>query len=452
MIRKSLTILSCVLICNATFSQISFEISELPPMPEPVANNAVTSAYSGDSLCVYSFCGIDSTKTPTGIHLKAWRYNTVSEVWSQLPDVPDDTGNGKIAAGASTVGNKIYLIGGYYVENNFSEESSDDVHVFNPETNSWEEDGAIIPVPIDDHVQAVWNGSHIYVVTGWSDFQNVNDVQIYHPETNEWIEGTSTPNNSDYKVFGGSGEIVGNTIFYHGGVKSNAGFFPTDEVRKGTINPDAPEEIEWEVLGVSELGNTYRAAAVSVPAANAVFWIGGSELGYNFDGIDYNNSGGVEPSNRIIGHNYFTPELMYEASVNNTSGELIPMDLRGIAKLSTQSEETLGNFSSIICGGMLSNQEVTDKVFLISSDNVVSIDEVSDSKFSISIENKQLQFQASELVESISVYDSVGKLLISENLSNHSGSIPLNGISEGVYIVNLRFASDLEISRKVMVD
>jgi len=62
-------------------------------MPEPVANNAVVSAMCGDTLCVYSFCGIDETKTPAGIHLKSWRYNTVTQVWSQLADVPDDTGN-----------------------------------------------------------------------------------------------------------------------------------------------------------------------------------------------------------------------------------------------------------------------------------------------------------------------------------------------------------------------
>ena len=116
---RYLSILVCVFSALYSNSQSTFTIEELPPMPEPVANNAVTSAYCGDTLCVYSFCGIDSTKTPQGIHLKAWRFNTVTELWSQLPDVPDDTGNGKIAAGASTVGNKIYVIGGYYVEDNF---------------------------------------------------------------------------------------------------------------------------------------------------------------------------------------------------------------------------------------------------------------------------------------------------------------------------------------------
>ena len=142
---------------DVSFAQPGWTWTQLPSMPEPVGNNAVTHGYSGDSLCVYSFTGIDSTLTPEGIHLKSWRYNTVSQEWMELPYVPDF--QGKIAAGASTVGNLIYVVGGYYVNPNFTEESSDDIHIFDPETNSWLADGALIPVPIDDHVQAVYNDS-----------------------------------------------------------------------------------------------------------------------------------------------------------------------------------------------------------------------------------------------------------------------------------------------------
>jgi len=441
------------LLCNAGITQVTFTISELPPMPEPVANNAVTTAFCGDSLCVYSFCGIDATKTPAGIHLKAWRYNTVSEIWSQLPDVPDDTGNGKIAAGASTVNNKIYLIGGYYVEDNFSELSSDDVHVFNPETNSWEEDGEVIPVPIDDHVQAVWNGTHIYVVTGWSDVTNVTDVQIYHPETDTWSEGTSVPNNSDYRVFGGSGDIVGNTIFYHGGVRSGFNFFPTSDVRKGTINPEVPQEIEWELLGESELGDTYRAGAISIPFAHAVYWIGGSQLGYNFDGIDYNGSGGVAPADRIIGHNYFTPELMFEATVNNMTDDPLPMDLRGVARLSSLEDESAGNHLSMICGGMLADQEVTDKVFLISSDNATTVNEEEPIDFSFIISDDLLQFTASEKISQVELIDLMGRTLVIKGFKSTHGTIELQAIQNGIYFLRYTTISgEVQSSKKILLD
>ena len=52
-------------------------------------------------------------------------------------------------------------------------------------------------------------------------------------------------------------------------------------------------------MGESEQGNKYRAAALAIPSAHSVFWIGGSSLGYNFDGIDYNGTGGVEPTDKI---------------------------------------------------------------------------------------------------------------------------------------------------------
>ncbi len=423
-------------------SQVEFTVSTLPAMPEPVANNAVVSAYCGDTLCVYSFCGIDETKEPSGIHLKAWRYNTVTEEWSQLPDVPDDSERGKIAAGASVVNNKIYLIGGYYVADNFSEESSDDVHIFDPETNQWEADGAIIPVPIDDHIQVVWNEELIYVVTGWSDFNNVPDVQIYNPALDEWLVGTSVPNNSDYKVFGGSGDIIGNQIFYHGGVRSSFGFFPTEEVRKGTINPNDPTDITWEVLGDSELGTMYRAASVAIPSANAVYWIGGSELGYNFDGIDYNGTGGVSPLNEIRAHNLYTTDLVESVTVNYTDEGTLPMDLRGIARLTTTSEEqSTFPHSSIVCGGMLENQEVTDQVLLISSDNATSLETLGSNfsavQWSITPQN-QLWIKFPQECYELQLLNSLGQSVLSQEVQGSEAKIDLTRLSEGVYIVKAK--------------
>ncbi len=432
----------------------TFTISELASMPEPVSNNAVVSAMCGDTLCVYSFCGIDSTKTPQGIHLKAWKYNTISEEWSQLPDVPDDSGRGKIASGASVVNNKIYLIGGYYVADNLNEESSDDVHVFNPETNEWEADGAVIPVPIDDHVQAVWQERLIYIVTGWSDTGNVNDVQIYDPSMNEWMVGNPPPNTNDYTVFGGSGEIVGNKIIYHGGVKGGLQFLPTTEVRKGTINPLDPEDITWEVVGESEVGTSYRAAAVSIGSSNAVYWIGGSALGYNFDGIDYNNTGGVAPYNGIKMHNVFTPEIMSEVTVTIDEGVSLPMDLRGIAKLtSAEEEEQTGMHQSIICGGMIANQEVTNQVILVTSDDVTSLKEELERKKSTlqwHISNSQLHLFPSSEILMVEIFNVEGKVLMSSQLNGDLKSIDINQLSAGMYLFTVSYSNGKTASHQLV--
>ena len=169
-------------------------------MPERVSNNAVVAAKVNGQSFVYSFCGIDSTKIWSGIHLKAWRYDVEAKKWESLPEVPDPNG-GKIAASANVVNGKIYIIGGYHVASNGSETSSDKVHVFDPVTNAWLPDAAPIPVPIDDQVQVVWRDSLIYVVTGWSNTTNVTEVQIFNPATNEWSAGTPVPNQNDYKVF-----------------------------------------------------------------------------------------------------------------------------------------------------------------------------------------------------------------------------------------------------------
>jgi N-acetylneuraminic acid mutarotase len=187
-------------------------------MPEAVSNNAVASATVDDTTYIYSFAGIDTSRDWFGIHLKGFRYNVQSQVWDTIAPLPDPNG-GKIAAGASNVKGKIYIIGGYHVASNYSEISSAKVHIYDPTTNSYLPDGADIPVAIDDQVQAVWRDSLIYVITGWSNSNNVNNVQIYNPSTDTWTTGTPVPNNSQYKVFGGSGTIVGDSIYYIGGAR-----------------------------------------------------------------------------------------------------------------------------------------------------------------------------------------------------------------------------------------
>ena len=121
--------------------------TELPPLPEAVTNNAVVGAIVNDTPYVYSFCGLDSTKLWSGIHLKAWRHNLLSGEWRALPPVPDPAG-GKIAAAASYVQGLIYVVGGYHVAANGNETSSNKVHRFDPVANQWLSDAAPLPKAI----------------------------------------------------------------------------------------------------------------------------------------------------------------------------------------------------------------------------------------------------------------------------------------------------------------
>ena len=167
------------------------------------------------------------------------------------------------------------------------------------------------------------------------------------------MAGTSVPNTNDYKAFGASGAIVGDTIYYLGGAKSSAGFNISDKLRKGVIDPNDPTNITWSIVpNVSE--KVYRAAAF--PFSNSVYWIGGSEVTYNFNGIAYNGSGGVSPREDLTV--LFTQNDSLTTRAPDMFGNGMPqvMDLRGIASLNDGGR-------AIIAGGMVANQQVTDKVF-----------------------------------------------------------------------------------------
>jgi Kelch motif len=330
---------------HSTHAQ-SWNITELTTMPEPVSNNAVVEGFINDTAFVFSFGGLDSTKMYSGIHLRSYRYNTVTTQWNSIPPIPDTLG--KIAAAASRIGNVIYVIGGYHVFATGNEKSSDKVHRYDIINNSWLPDGAPLPVPIDDHVQAVWRDSLIFVITGWSNTKNVPNVQIYNPTTDQWIAGTPVPDNLIYNAFGASGVIIGDTIYYFGGAKMSANFPIQNNLRIGIINPNNPTQITWSdtVPGFSVYG--YRMAATL--AFGRPHWIGGSNKTYNYDGIAYNGSGGVPLNNRML---YLDGNNQWLSTIKPD----IPMDLRGIAKINDSL--------NYIAGGMLENQLVSNKLLAL---------------------------------------------------------------------------------------
>ncbi|MEM7162132.1 MAG: T9SS type A sorting domain-containing protein [Bacteroidota bacterium] len=402
-------------------SQTGWTWQELPPMPQAISNNAVCEAFANDTAYVYTFAGIDSTKIFSGINLQAMCYNTISEEWSVLPDLPDTLG--KIGVGASFVNDKIYIIGGYHVFQNGSEISSNKVHIYDPVANTYLADGASIPVPIDDHVQAVWRDSLIYVVTGWSNNGNVNNVQIYNPFTDEWQVGTSTPNSNIYRAFGASGVIIGDTIFYNGGATGGQ-FNSTGRLRRGLINPVNPTEIEWSQLGENPGAKGYRMAAASYE--DKAFWIGGSGITYNYNGIAYNGSGGVPPLNRILRYNS-EPGNWFEG----LGAPYGIMDLRGIARIS-QTE-------FIICGGMEANQKVTDRSFLLTFDPLNTLSEASGIEVHIfpNPATDVLYVQLENGRNEISLIDSEGKVILRKKNAKTNFELPLDGIVPGTYFFNV---------------
>jgi hypothetical protein len=396
---------------------------DLTSLPVSVTNNAVTAAKIGNKSYVYSFAGMDSTKIWSGIHLDAWRLDVENQIWSALPPVPDAAG-GKIAASASTVKNKIYVIGGYHVASNGSEVSSNKLHRFDPETNAWMTDGANIPVPIDDQVQAVWRDSLIFVVTGWSNTGNVPTVQIYNPSANTWAVGTPVPNTSNFKAFGASGVIVGDTIYYCGGAKPGTNFPAATILRKGAINPLNPTQITWTFTNTLP-AQGYRMGAATM--SGSPIWIGGSATTYNYDGIAYNGSGGVAPLDRILIYDkYYSTFSLSEITGN------IPkvMDLRGAAQI--------GSDEVIVVGGMSENQTVTNRVGLVSFAFLAKTVE-DNAKNDIVYPNPSADLVNIRLenVVSVRVFNPQGKLCFEEKRENIR-QFSLGNLAKGLYNIEVK--------------
>ncbi len=422
---KNLSVLIVFLFVFSTFISAQI-ISRVSDMPEPVTNQAVTYAEVDGQGYVYSFAGLDESKLFSGIHKKAFKYTIGSDTWESIAPLP--SGNGRIAAGASFVKDKIYIIGGYEVFADDSEISVDLVHVYDPATDSYLADATPIPVPIDDHIQAVWRDSLIYVVTGWSNTTNVPDVQIYNPTNDEWIVGTPVPNNSTYKVFGSSGVIVGDTIYYSGGARISGGDFSfSNVVRKGVINPSNPAEITWSHrTSFDAIG--YRMGAASWDG-QIPLWIGGSEDAYNYDGISYNSGLGVEPYERILQLDPVTDNL------EENFVDFPIMDNREVAQI--------GPTSILVCGGIGFGQEVSNSTYMIDV-NFVNVDNLVDNQSNHFVYPSPTSDQIflSNGIEGApyEIVNSLGKV-VKKGIYQKEG-ISLNSLETGYYFLNLMDAKN----------
>ena len=331
---------------NKKSKSLNFTIQQITIAPEPVTNNSISIATINKDSYLFSFGGLDSTKLYSGIHQRSFRYDFKNKKWLQLANLPDSLG--KIASAASLIKDTIYIIGGYHVFKDGNEISSNKVHRYAVKSNQFLDDGNPIPTAIDDHVQAVWRDSLIYVVTGWSQKENVADVQIYNPYKNSWKIGSPVPNTHDYKSFGANGIIVEDTIFYFGGAAMGKNFPIQSILRKGVINVNNPIEISWSTINLDSTSTSYRMAATKV--LNTPHFIGGSANTYNFNGISYNKTGGVSPNRTGFA---YKNNKMYKYY-----NKLLPMDLRGLASLN----DTI----KYMYGGMEENQKVSNKILQLS--------------------------------------------------------------------------------------
>lgn len=314
-------------------------------MPLALTNTAMT-GYEHDTLKqLYVFGGLGAQKTYSDITLRSFCYDISENKWEEIDPLPDTLG--KIAAAASRIGDKIYIAGGYHVYEDGHERSSNRLHIYDPLTESYLEDASPIPVAIDDHVQAVYRDSLLYLISGWHDTANVNIVQIYDPAHNLWVEGTPLPHSPGSYVFGASGLIAGDTIYMAGGAGNRVekDFSVQGYFTKGYINPSDPSGITWTQMTYPHAA-VYRSAVLL--SGNRVIWVGGASDSYNYSGISYKGIP-VSPRTDILVYDIGSGKLSVEKGFLNEV-----MDLRGAA--------IFNNGKTYLAGGMLEDQTVSDSL------------------------------------------------------------------------------------------
>ena len=320
------------------------------PLPVPLSNNAVASVKSRGSLLLFSAMGIGRKKTWDAVSNSAYSLDPDTGKWAEVHAVPGTAG--RLAAAAVGAREHLFLFGGYVIDGQGGETTLSDVNVYEPLTDRWfrAED---MPIAVDDAVAGVHHDRYIYVVGGWSKTDTVRSVQVYDAEKNKWSQATPIPGTP---VFGHAGGLVGDTIVYVDGARKNpAGDQPkyvaSDECWMGKIDHHDPRKIEWSKLPNHPGTARYRIAAGGSEKDQMIYFSGGTDNPYNFNGIGYNGQP-AEPSPVTFAFDVRSSKW----ETLNSSTPDPTMDHRGLVVLPQ---------GLVIIGGMDKAQQVTSQVVIL---------------------------------------------------------------------------------------
>ena len=326
------------------------EETRLSPLPVPVSNNAVAISHDGKDLQIFSFMGIGPKKTWDAITNSAYRLDLRTGKWTEVRPVPGVAG--RLAASAIAFHEQVFIFGGYVVDGQGGETTVSDVNVYVPAENRYYR-GADLPTPIDDSVVGVYRDRYIYLISGWSKTGAVRNVQVYDSDKDKWMEATPIPGTP---VFGHAGGIVGDTIVYVDGAYKNPGganpkYVPSSECWMGKISKREITKIEWSKLPAHPGNARYRIAAGASEKEGKIYFSGGTDNPYNYNGIGYNGQP-AEPS-----------PVTFAFNVRKEQGETVnentpdpTMDHRGLL---------VTHRGLIVVGGMAKGQQVTPKVVIL---------------------------------------------------------------------------------------
>jgi N-acetylneuraminic acid mutarotase len=337
-----------------TFAGLLFAVpAPLPtfePLPVPLSNNAVAMVKSRGALQLYSLMGIGPKKVWDATSNAAYALDPETGKWTEMHTIPGTAG--RLAAAAIGAREHVFLFGGYVIDGQGGEATLPDVNVYEPLTDHWLR-GEDIPVPVDDSVIGVHRDRYIYLIGGWSKSDAVRDVQVYDGEKNKWLKATPIPGTP---VFGHAGALVGDTIVYiDGAYKNPAGdrpkYIASDECWLGKIDHKDLTKIQWTKLPNHPGNARYRIAAGGSEKDQKIYFSGGTDNPYNYNGIGYDGKP-AEPSPVTFAYDLRAGK--WETLNVNTPDPT--MDHHGLLVL----PEGL-----VIVGGMEKGQQVTSKVVVL---------------------------------------------------------------------------------------
>jgi N-acetylneuraminic acid mutarotase len=279
----------CLMISALAQAEKGLNIESLAQLPKAMSNNAVSLLVDGDGYRLVSALGLAEGKSWKDSSSESWQYKSSSDSWRQMQNVPGL--HGRLAASAMTVGGKVYLFGGYTVAEDGSEASTAEVYVLNSASGAWSE-FSHMPVATEDAVLLSYQDRYVYLVSGWHDLGNINLVQVLDTETASWSQATPYPGAA---VFGHAGAIAGANMVVCDGVRikypSDATarqFLSSTECWMGQIDSQNYRRIVWQSLPPHPGPARYRMASGSDDSGR-IWFVGGSDNPYNFDGMGYNS-------------------------------------------------------------------------------------------------------------------------------------------------------------------
>jgi len=345
--KKTFFLFSALFLCGALL------LAAVPPkvqsLPKPVTNNAVAAVKTRGALLLFSLMGMGPDKTWNAITNSVYSLDVDTWKWSEARPVPGPIG--RIAATAVGAREHVFLFGGYVVDAQGGETTVPDLNVYEPLTDRWLR-GDDIPVRVDDSVAGVRNDRYIYLVSGWSNDAAVHNVQVYDAEKNRWFQATPIPGTP---VFGHAGALVDDTIVYVDGAYKNPSgepkYIASDECWMGKIDHKDPAKIVWSKLPAHPGTARYRIAAGGSGKDDKIYFAGGTDNPYNFNGVGYDGKP-AQPSPMTFAFNLKTSKWETVSDKNSYP----TMDHRGLIALPQ---------GLVVIGGMDKNQTVTSTVSLL---------------------------------------------------------------------------------------